>query len=109
MVRIALNYSLRKPLGVVAVISPWNLPLLLMSWKLAPALVCGNTIVAKPSEVTPNTATLLAQVFHETGFPPEYSTLFTGLEKIPPVNIYALTLRSMPLLSPANPEPAAIL
>ena len=74
----ALNYSLRKPLGVVAVISPWNLPLLLMSWKLAPALVCGNTIVAKPSEVTPNTATLLAQVFHETGFPPGVFNLIHG-------------------------------
>ncbi len=74
----ALNYSLRRPLGVVAVISPWNLPLLLMSWKLAPALACGNTIVAKPSEVTPNTATLLAEVFHEVGLPPGVFNLIHG-------------------------------
>ena len=65
----ALNYALRKPLGVVGVISPWNLPLLLLTWKLAPALACGNTIVAKPSEETPSTATLLAEVMHEAGVP----------------------------------------
>ncbi|OGA52625.1 MAG: 2-hydroxymuconic semialdehyde dehydrogenase [Betaproteobacteria bacterium RIFCSPLOWO2_12_FULL_63_13] len=65
----AVNYAIRKPLGVVGVISPWNLPLLLMTWKLAPALACGNTIVAKPSEETPSTATLLAEVMHEVGVP----------------------------------------
>ena len=65
----AVNYALRKPLGVVGVISPWNLPLLLLTWKLAPALACGNTIVAKPSEETPSTATLLAEVMHEAGVP----------------------------------------
>ena len=65
----AVNYALRKPLGVVGVISPWNLPLLLLTWKLAPALACGNTIVAKPSEETPSTATLLAEVMHEVGVP----------------------------------------
>ena len=65
----AVNYAVRKPLGVVGVISPWNLPLLLMTWKLAPALACGNTIVAKPSEETPSTATLLAEVMHEVGVP----------------------------------------
>ena len=66
----AVNYALRKPLGVVGVIAPWNLPLLLLTWKLAPALACGNTIVAKPSEETPSTATLLAEVMHEAGVPP---------------------------------------
>ncbi len=66
----AVNYAMRKPLGVVGVISPWNLPLLLLTWKLAPALSCGNTIVAKPSEETPSTATLLAEVMHEAGVPP---------------------------------------
>jgi len=66
----AVNYAMRKPLGVVGVIAPWNLPLLLLTWKLAPALACGNTIVAKPSEETPSTATLLAEVMHEAGVPP---------------------------------------
>jgi len=66
----AVNYAVRKPLGVVGVISPWNLPLLLLTWKLAPALACGNTIVAKPSEETPSTATLLAEVMHGAGVPP---------------------------------------
>lgn len=68
--RQALNYAYRKPLGVVGVISPWNLPLLLFTWKVAPALAFGNTVVAKPSEVTPTTATLLAEVAEEIGLPP---------------------------------------
>ena len=55
----ALNYAVRTPRGVIAVICPWNLPLLLMTWKVAPALACGNTVVVKPSEETPATATLL--------------------------------------------------
>jgi aminomuconate-semialdehyde/2-hydroxymuconate-6-semialdehyde dehydrogenase len=67
--RQALNYAVRKPLGVVAVIVPWNLPLLLLTWKLAPALACGNTVVVKPSELTPSTATLLAEVLDEAGVP----------------------------------------
>ena len=66
----AVNYAVRKPLGVVGVIAPWNLPLLLLTWKLAPALACGNCIVAKPSEESPSTATLLAEVMHEAGVPP---------------------------------------
>ena len=65
----ALNYTVRRPLGVVAVISPWNLPLLLSTWKIAPALACGNTVVLKPSEETPSTATLLARVIGEAGLP----------------------------------------
>ncbi|MFI1385359.1 2-hydroxymuconic semialdehyde dehydrogenase [Embleya sp. NPDC020886] len=65
----ALNYTVRRPLGVVAIISPWNLPLLLLTWKVAPALAAGNTVVAKPSEETPGTATLLAEVIHEAGLP----------------------------------------
>ncbi len=63
------SYTVRKPHGVVAVISPWNLPLLLLTWKVAPALACGNSIVAKPSEETPSSATLLAEVIHEAGLP----------------------------------------
>jgi len=65
----ALNYAVRKPLGVVGIITPWNLPLLLLTWKVAPALACGNTVVVKPSEETPATATLLAEVMHECGIP----------------------------------------
>jgi aminomuconate-semialdehyde/2-hydroxymuconate-6-semialdehyde dehydrogenase len=65
----ALNYAQRVPLGVVAVICPWNLPLLLMTWKVGPALAAGNTVVVKPSEETPGTATLLGEVFKEVGIP----------------------------------------
>ncbi|WP_212743136.1 2-hydroxymuconic semialdehyde dehydrogenase [Microbacterium sp. 2FI] len=67
--RRALNYAVRKPLGVVAVIVPWNLPLLLLTWKLAPALASGNTVVVKPSEETPSSATLLAEILVEAGLP----------------------------------------
>lgn len=66
----AINYALRRPRGVVAVICPWNLPLLLMTWKVGPALACGNTVVVKPSEVTPTTATLLGEVMNAVGVPP---------------------------------------
>ncbi len=65
----SLNYTLREPVGVVGVICPWNLPLLLMTWKVAPALACGNTVVVKPSEETPATASLLADVMNEVGLP----------------------------------------
>ena len=65
----ALNYAIRVPLGVIGVICPWNLPLLLMTWKVAPALACGNTVVVKPSEETPGTATLLGEVMNEVGIP----------------------------------------
>jgi aminomuconate-semialdehyde/2-hydroxymuconate-6-semialdehyde dehydrogenase len=65
----ALNYAVRKPLGVVGIITPWNLPLLLLTWKVAPALACGNTVVVKPSEETPATATLLAEAMQEAGIP----------------------------------------
>lgn len=65
----ALNYAVRKPLGVVGIITPWNLPLLLLTWKVAPALACGNCVVVKPSEETPATATLLAEVMQQAGIP----------------------------------------
>jgi aminomuconate-semialdehyde/2-hydroxymuconate-6-semialdehyde dehydrogenase len=65
----ALNYALRRPKGVVAVICPWNLPLLLMTWKVGPALACGNTVVVKPSEETPATAALLGEVMNKVGVP----------------------------------------
>lgn len=63
------SYTLRQPIGVVSVISPWNLPLLLFTWKLAPALAAGNCVIAKPSEVTPLTAYLLSTLLNEAGFP----------------------------------------
>ncbi|WMS43827.1 2-hydroxymuconic semialdehyde dehydrogenase [Acuticoccus sp. MNP-M23] len=65
----ALNYAIRRPKGVVAVISPWNLPLLLMTWKVAPALACGNAVVCKPSEETPSTCALLGEVMRAVGLP----------------------------------------
>lgn len=65
----ALSYALRSPVGVVAVVCPWNLPLLLMTWKVGPALACGNTVVVKPSEETPATATLLGEVMKAVGVP----------------------------------------
>ncbi|MBO1326580.1 2-hydroxymuconic semialdehyde dehydrogenase [Acetobacter sp. TBRC 12305] len=74
----ALNYTINKPLGVVAVISPWNLPLLLLTWKVAPALACGNAVIAKPSEETPYSATLLAEVIDEIGLPPGVFNLVHG-------------------------------
>ncbi len=74
----ALNYAVRKPLGVVGVISPWNLPLLLLTWKVAPALACGNAVVAKPSEETPATATLLAEVMDTVGLPKGAFNLLHG-------------------------------
>ena len=74
----AINYTVQKPLGVVAVISPWNLPLLLLTWKLGPALAAGNCIVAKPSEETPGSATLLAEVMHDAGVPPGVFNLVHG-------------------------------
>ncbi|HEY9400358.1 MAG TPA: aldehyde dehydrogenase [Luteimonas sp.] len=64
-----LNYTLRKPIGVVGTISPWNLPLYLFTWKIAPALAAGNVVVAKPSEITPQTATMLGELASEIGFP----------------------------------------
>ncbi len=67
--RGALNYAIRVPKGVIAVISPWNLPLLLMTWKVGPALACGNTVVVKPSEETPSTAALLGEVMNKVGIP----------------------------------------
>jgi aminomuconate-semialdehyde/2-hydroxymuconate-6-semialdehyde dehydrogenase len=65
----AFSYTLRQPFGVVATISPWNLPLLLFTWKLAPALASGNCVIAKPSEVTPMTAYMLSKLAGEAGFP----------------------------------------
>ena len=69
MTESATNYTLRQAIGVVACISPWNLPLYLFTWKIAPALAAGNCVIAKPSEVTPKTAELLGEICHRAGLP----------------------------------------
>lgn len=74
----AINYTLRKPIGVVGCISPWNLPLYLFTWKIAPALAAGNCVIAKPSEVTPMTAYLLSQLCNEAGIPPGVLNIVHG-------------------------------
>ena len=74
-----LNYTLREPVGVVGQIIPWNFPLLMAVWKLAPALACGNCIVLKPSEQTPLSALLLGRLIMEAGFPPGVVNIVTGL------------------------------
>ena len=66
---VAFNYTLRQPRGIAGLISPWNLPLYLLSWKIAPAIACGNTAIAKPSELTPMTAYLLCEICREAGLP----------------------------------------
>jgi len=74
----AINYTLRQPIGVVACISPWNLPLYLFTWKIAPALAAGNCVIAKPSEVSPVTAYLLAKICREAGLPPGVLNILQG-------------------------------
>jgi len=76
---VAVNYTERQPIGVVGCISPWNLPLYLFTWKIAPALAAGNTVVSKPSEVTPMTAFLLSQLCSEAGIPPGVLNIVHGL------------------------------
>lgn len=75
----AINYTLRQPIGVVGCISPWNLPLYLFSWKIAPAIAAGNCVVAKPSEVTPMTAYLLGEICNEAGLPKGVLNIVHGL------------------------------
>lgn len=75
----SINYELRQPVGVAALITPWNLPLYLLTWKIAPALATGNTVVCKPSEVTPMTAYLLMKVMDEVGLPKGVCNMIFGL------------------------------
>jgi aminomuconate-semialdehyde/2-hydroxymuconate-6-semialdehyde dehydrogenase len=75
---VGINYTTRKPIGVIGCISPWNLPLYLFSWKIAPALATGNCVIAKPSEVTPYTAYLLSEVAQEIGLPPGVLNIIHG-------------------------------
>ena len=74
----AINYTLRQPIGVVGCISPWNLPLYLFTWKIAPALAAGNCVVAKPSEVTPMTAYMLGDICTKAGLPPGVLNIVHG-------------------------------
>src|SRR6188472_1846157 len=74
----ALVYTLREPVGVVAAIVPWNFPLLLAAWKIAPALACGNTVIVKPASQTPLTALALAEIGLEVGLPPGVLNVLTG-------------------------------
>lgn len=76
---VGVNYTMRKPIGIVGCISPWNLPLYLFSWKIAPALAAGNCVVAKPSEITPYTAYLLGQVAKDAGMPDGVLNILHGL------------------------------
>ena len=95
----ALNYTLRQPVGVVGCISPWNLPLYLLTWKIAPALAAGNTVVAKPSEVTPMTAFLFSKICQKINFPKGVLNIVHGfghkvgdaLSKHPDVPIISFT------------------
>lgn len=75
----SINFTLRKPLGIVACISPWNLPLYLFTWKIAPALAAGNCVIAKPSEITPATAYLLSKICIEAGLPKGVLNIVHGL------------------------------
>ncbi|NOY47511.1 MAG: aldehyde dehydrogenase [Chlorobi bacterium] len=75
----AINYTLRQPIGVVGCISPWNLPLYLFTWKIAPAIAAGNCVVAKPSEITPMTAYLLGDILKEAGLPKGVLNIVHGL------------------------------
>ena len=75
----AINFTLRQPIGVVGCISPWNLPLYLFTWKIAPAIAAGNCVVAKPSEITPMTAYLLGEICNEAGLPKGVLNIVHGL------------------------------
>ncbi|MCA0133025.1 aldehyde dehydrogenase [Winogradskyella alexanderae] len=75
----AINYTLRQPIGVVGCISPWNLPLYLFTWKIAPAIAAGNCVIAKPSEITPMTAFLLGKICNEAGLPNGVLNIIHGL------------------------------
>ena len=79
MENLGINYTLRKPIGVVGCISPWNLPLYLFTWKIAPALAAGNCVVAKPSEITPMTAFMLSEICIEVGMPAGVLNIVHGL------------------------------
>lgn len=79
METVGINYTLRRPIGIVGCISPWNLPLYLFTWKIAPALAAGNCVIAKPSEITPQTAYLLSQITQQANLPAGVLNIIHGL------------------------------
>lgn len=93
----AINYVLRQPVGVAGLISPWNLPLYLLTWKIAPAIACGNTVVCKPSEWTSKTAYLLGQILNEAGLPKGVCNIIFG--KGDPAGSYLVKHPGVPLIS----------
>lgn len=110
----AINYTLREPIGVCGCISPWNLPLYLFSWKIAPALAAGNTVVAKPSEITPFTAYLLSELCIEAGLPKGVLNIVHGLggkvgaaitehKDIPVISFTGGTITGKQIISTAGP------
>lgn len=110
----ALNYTLRHPLGIAGLISPWNLPLYLLSWKVAPALAAGNCAIAKPSELTPLTANRLAELTLEAGLPggafnivhgygPKCGQAITGHPKIPLISFTGGTVTGAAVMRAAGP------
>ena len=74
-------YTTRRPLGVVGIITPWNFPIAIPAWKMAPALICGNTLIFKPASSTPLSAVKLVKVFEDAGLPPGVLNLITGPER----------------------------
>ena len=102
-----LNYTLREPVGVAGCISPWNLPLLLLTWKLAPALACGNTVVCKPAEFTPITASFLGEIANEAGLPPGVLNIVQGFgPERRRLGDHRTSGRRLSSRSPARPRPA---
>lgn len=93
----AINYVLRQPVGVAGLISPWNLPLYLLSWKIAPALAFGNTVVCKPSEFTSKSASLLGRILNEAGVPKGVCNIILG--KGDPAGSYLVQHPGVPLIS----------
>ena len=93
----AINYVLRQPVGVAGLIAPWNLPLYLLTWKIAPALACGNTAVCKPSEFTSHTAYLLGEILNQAGIPKGVCNIIFGLGD--PAGSYLVKHPGVPLIS----------
>lgn len=93
----AINYVLRQPIGVAGLISPWNLPLYLLSWKIAPAIACGNTVVCKPSEWTSKTAFMLGEILNEAGLPKGVCNIILG--KGEPAGSHLVKHPGVPLIS----------
>jgi aminomuconate-semialdehyde/2-hydroxymuconate-6-semialdehyde dehydrogenase len=93
----AINYVLRQPVGVAGLIAPWNLPMYLLTWKIAPALACGNTVVCKPSEFTSHTAYLLGEILNEAGVPKGVCNIVFGLGD--PAGSYLVRHPGVPLIS----------